>query len=196
MKKTSFLLIALGLILLITIWNTPAKSYLYWTFTNDIPLDTVNIPLKNKKIVALIEKEGKRLAPTYDKVVCTEYVINVLEKFEKLSMSDKNKIRIITDGDLHNLIKSDSNVIKGVTYYLTVSGKGISIKDISEAKAGDFIQFWNTRFGKTTGHCGIIRGVDIDLGLISLYSSAPSTDGYGRQIYIMPEKVFIARMRE
>jgi len=175
---------------------TPAKSYLYWILTKDIPIDTTNLPRQNKQILNFIEQQGKRLAPSYDKVVCTEYVINVLENFdEKLSPSDKSKIRIITQGDLKQLVSCEDSIIKGVSFYLSSSGKGIPITDLNDAKSGDFIQFWNIRLGKATGHCGIIRGIDTDMGLISLYSSSPSTDGFGKQIYVLPEKYFIARLQ-
>jgi len=195
MSKLS-LIVAIGLLILSIAWMTPAKSYLYWTFINDIPVDTANLPKGNKRIIHFVEEQGKKLAPSYDKVVCTEYVIHVLENFDDLSESDKCKIRIITQGDLEQLVKADSDLIKGVSFYFTTSGKGRSINDINDAKSGDFIQFWNTRLGKATGHCGIIRAIDTDAGLISLYSSSPSTDGYGKQLYIIPDKYYIARIND
>jgi hypothetical protein len=41
-------------------------------------------PKKNVQIINLIEARGKELAPSYKKVVCTEFVINVIDQFAPL----------------------------------------------------------------------------------------------------------------
>jgi uncharacterized protein YijF (DUF1287 family) len=65
---------------------------------------------------------------------------------------------------------------QGVYYTLTTNGKGIPIDNIADVKPGDFVQFW---YPKSWGHCGIVKEIKAEEGLMLLYSSFPSTDGYG-----------------
>ena len=194
MKKTVSIFL-LFLFLFLVLWMTPVKFYFYKRFIHDIVPDTLNLPEKNKNVIRYIELKGKSLAPSYKTVVCTEYVINVLKNFNTLSESDKAKIRIITNKDLKTLILNDSDVIKGVYNYLVSTDNGIPINNINDVRSGDFIQFWNIGFGSPIGHCGIIRGIDIENGLICLYSSSPTTDGFGKQMYVIPERYYIARLK-
>ena len=62
------------------------------------------IPQKNKAILDSIVKYGATISPTYEKAVCTEMVIQLLEKFQPLTKIDKTRIRIITNNDVHALL--------------------------------------------------------------------------------------------
>ena len=55
-----------------------------------------NLPDRNREIIAFVESKGDMLAPNYDDVVCTEFVIKVIDNFDQLTAKEKNKIRIIT----------------------------------------------------------------------------------------------------
>ncbi len=99
------------------------------------------IPQKNKAILDSIIKYGPTISPTYEKAVCTEMVIQLLEKFQPLTKTDKTRIRIITNNDVYTLLKQNSPVPKGVYYALTAKGIGKSIDEVKSVLPGDFVQF-------------------------------------------------------
>lgn len=56
---------------------------------------------------------------------------------------------------------------------------------------GDFVQFWTT----TWGHCGIVKEIDVKNKTMSLYSSFPSTNGYGIQRFPIPDHSYFVRLK-
>lgn len=182
---------------------TPAIIYLiyHWYATQPIRIATAavsspksiqELPKKNQEILQYIENQGKTLAPTYQEVVCTDYVINVLSNFYNLSPQEKRGIQIITEENLHDLIESDAAVIKGVYTALTVSGKGIPVTR-EQVLPGDFVQFWNVMGTGCYGHCGVIKSIEDQE--ITLYSSHPITNGFGVHTYRMPHKAYFVRLK-
>jgi hypothetical protein len=171
-----------------------ARYYVNRTLYHHLEVDTSTVPERNKAILRYAATQGPSIAPTYQSSVCTEYIITILSHFTKLSTDQKSKIRIITQQDIESLLKSNSPIPQGVAYALSSTGAGTIVKK-EEVLAGDFVQFWNTYRGQTTGHCGIVRALDLKKGLISLYSSSPSTKGHGEQLYVMPDYVFFVRMK-
>lgn len=151
-------------------------------------------PKKNIQIINLIEARGKELAPSYKRVVCTEFVINVIDQFGPLSKSEKNAIRILTPKNLDSLVHAESSIIKGVQTALMLENKGIQIDNINEVMPGDFVQFWNQYNKKEYGHCGVVLEVTPNESLI-VYSSHPMTDGYGKQKFLWPDKVYFVRLK-
>lgn len=149
------------------------------------------LPERNQQVVDTVIKYGPKISPTYQKAVCTELVIKILEKFYSLSKTDKSRIRIITNKEIRELIEQKSPVPKGVYYALTAKGLGISVDSISDVKAGDFVQFWT----ESWGHCGIVKEIDITNNTMDLYSSFPSTDGYGVQQFSIPNYCFFVRLK-
>ncbi len=147
--------------------------------------------LKNKKIVEAVKKFGPTISSTYDKAVCTELVIQIIEKFNYLDKTDKNRIRIITHENIQNLLENKSSIPKGVYYALTEKGIGTSIDSLEMVIEGDFVQFWTSSWG----HCGIVKSVDIENKTMELYSSFPSTYGYGIQTFDIPKEVFFVRLK-
>ena len=99
-----------------------------WILNADEVADVEDIPERNKQIVRFIEANGNALAPDYKQVVCTEFVINVIEEFTPLTTSEANTIRIITHEDIAALLRHESPVIKGVHTSLVDAHKGVHIK--------------------------------------------------------------------
>jgi len=151
-------------------------------------------PLKNKQIIGFIEAHGSELARTYEESVCTEFVIKVIDQFGELSADEKNIIRIITTDKLDSLIQIESPVVKGVQTALIKAHKGIEINNYDEVRPGDFVQFWNSYQNKQYGHCGVVLEVNPNESLV-VYSSHPVTDGYGKQKFSWPEKIFFVRLQ-
>ncbi len=149
------------------------------------------IPEKNKQLVRIVKQYGPEISSTYKKAVCTELVIQVLEKMQPLNKDDKKRIRIITNEDIQTLLKANSNVPKGVYYALIKKGIGISIDDKNEVLEGDLVQFWTS----TWGHCGIVKSIDLKTNTMQLYSSFPSTSGYGIQTFDIPKNAFFVRLK-
>lgn len=147
------------------------------------------IPIRNQQIIDTIKKYGPVISPTYKKAVCTELLIPVINKFHKLNKTDKNRIRIITTGDIQQMLKQNSSVPKGVYYALIEKGIGHHV-DLKNVLPGDFVQFWT----ETWGHCGVVKSIDTENMTMDLYSSFPSTDGYGIQRFKVPEYCFFVRM--
>jgi hypothetical protein len=172
----------------------------YWVNTQPVWIVTDShsahdsLPSKNSQIINFIESNGKHTAPAYEKVVCTEFVINVIEHFEPLTAADKKKIRIITDSDLTTLIREESTVIRGVQAALSDSKKGVKINPMQELMPGDFVQFWNVYHGIAFGHCGVLMSAEPGK-TITLYSSHPATNGFGRQTFLWPDKLYVVRLQ-
>ncbi len=149
------------------------------------------IPPKNKAIVDSIIKYGPTISPTYEKAVCTEMVIQLLEKFQPLTKTDKTRLRIITNKDVYSLLKQNSPIPKGVYYALTAKGIGKPIDDVKSVLPGDFVQFWT----ETWGHCGIVKEINPETKKMVLYSSFPSTNGYGIQTFTIPNYCYFVRLQ-
>jgi hypothetical protein len=167
------------------VWVSKSK-----TVDKDLLLKT---PEKNVQIVNFIETHGQELAPNYEGAVCTEFVIKVINQFDNLSLNEKNTIRIITSKKLDSLILTDSPVIKGVQTALTKGKKGVEIDKIENVRPGDFVQFWNLYKDKEYGHCGIVLEIKPNES-ITVYSSHPVTNGYGKQKFLWPDKIYFARL--
>jgi len=186
---------------------------------------------KNEVVLKYISEQGRTLAPDYDKVNCTDFLIKVLGKYYKLSVKDLQQISIfITDkNDIYNFnvylqnIYDNSNfyngrakfiynhkvstccgmadmegiyqdISKGVVQWMVDSKKGVEI-DFKRGETpieGDFVQFWKVN---GFGHCGILKSIDIIKNKITLYSSFPSTKGYGVQEFDLPENVYFGRLK-
>jgi hypothetical protein len=157
------------------------------------PVASPSIPEKNQKLLAYIEANGRTVAPDYHEVVCTEFVIKVLDAFEPLTKQEKKDIRIITEDDLTELINADAAIIKGVQTALVKAGKGVVIDDPDKVLPGDLVQFWDTFYGGAWGHCGVVSQIEPNKTL-TLHSSHPFTGGYGIQTFNWPEKVFFVRL--
>lgn len=151
-----------------------------------------NIPFKNQCVIDTVLKYGERISPTYEKAVCTELVIKIIGKFYRLDKTDKSRIRIITNQDISTLLNTNSPVTKGVYYALTAKGTGEPIDSLQDVLAGDFVQFW-TEYG--WGHCGIVKSIDYETNTMQLYSSFPTTNGYGIQTFNIPKYCWFVRLR-
>jgi hypothetical protein len=151
----------------------------------------ISIPQKNKKVIESVIQFGPTIASTYEKAVCTELVINIIEKFSPLTKTDKSRIRIITNENVYSLLKQNSPITKGVYYALTSKGIGQPIDLLSNVLPGDFVQFWTG----TWGHCGIVKTIDLNTKTMELYSSFPSTRGYGVQTFDIPKYCYFVRLR-
>lgn len=146
---------------------------------------------KNQCVIDTVIHYGPKISPTYKKAVCTELLIKIIEKFCPLNKTDKSRIRIITDENIQDLLAKDSPVPKGVYYALTTKGVGIPIDDIQQVQAGDLVQFWT----ETWGHCGIVKSIDRRTNTMDLYSSFPSTNGYGIQRFNIPRHCYFVRLK-
>lgn len=150
---------------------------------------------QNDSIVSYVKKHGPRLAPSYKEVVCTSFLVKVLEHFTKIDKTTYSRIQIITSQSINQLLEQKSEVPNGVCYALTSRGLG-SYVNIKEAQAGDFVQFWNSFLGfYSSGHCGILDRIDEEQGKIYMYSSHPQTDGFGLHVFDMPDYVVFARLK-
>jgi hypothetical protein len=181
-----------GVILFIGHW---ASTQPVWIVDKKITPDaTADLPGKNEAIVTYIETNGKQIAPNYKDVVCTEFVIKVIGHFTPLTTAEKNHIRIITKDNLNELVDANSPVIKGVQTALTQMNKGIKIESGDDVRPGDFVQFWNRSNGEAYGHCGIVMAITPNKTL-TLYSSHPATQGFGKQCFLWPDKLFFVRLQ-
>ena len=151
----------------------------------------LEIPKKNKLIVDNVKKYGPEISSTYEKAVCTELLIKILEKTQVLNKTDKKRIRIITNQNIQELLKQDSNIPKGVYFALIEKGIGNPIDNKEEILEGDLVQFWT----ETWGHCGIVKSINLDKNEMELYSSFPSTNGYGIQKFNIPKYSFFVRLK-
>ncbi|MFD0998379.1 hypothetical protein ACFQ21_03635 [Ohtaekwangia kribbensis] len=192
---------SLFIALLILVAGAGVYFACYWINTQPVQIlnagevsDVENIPVRNKQILELVNAEGRTLAPDYKQVVCTEFVIKVIEKFTPLTTAEENKIRIITREDIPLLLIQQSPVIKGVHTSLVEARKGEEVLKAEDVRPGDFVQFWNTYLGIPYGHCGVVFDVEPHKS-ITIFSSHPITGGYGKQKYLWPDQVFFVRLK-
>jgi hypothetical protein len=194
MRKTVITVVSLAMLLAGLLFvNYWINTQPVWVVT-DVNVDKTGLPEKNRQLIEFIETNGQTIAPDYEGVVCTEFVIKVLDKFNRLTPEEKNKIRIITKDNLRDLVQKDSPIIKGVQTALTDTDKGTAITLYEDVKPGDLVQFWNEYLGKEYGHCGIVLESQPN-NSISVYSSHPFTGGYGKQRFLWPDKVFFVRLK-
>ena len=187
------LICIVGLIVILgTIWfNTQPV----WPVDREISISKLkDLPETNRRVVELTAAKGRDIAPTYESVVCTEFVIKVIDGVKPLTKAEKNDIRIITNSKLDSLIDADSPIIKGVQTALLRNGKGTEITESRNVLPGDFVQFWNVFQGKAYGHCGIVLDIEPNKTL-TLYSSHPFTRGFGTQEYLWPENIYFVRLK-
>jgi len=151
-----------------------------------------SLPQKNREVLLAAEKYGPQISPTYEKAVCTEFVIGILGHFFTLTAEDKKRIRIIVKENVYTLIANDSPLPRGVYYALTANGRGMALNSTSDVLPGDFVQFW---YPLSWGHCGIVKSINVAAGTMELYSSFPSTGGYGIQEFSIPEYSWFVRLR-
>lgn len=145
----------------------------------------------NQKVIETVEKFGPLISPTYETAVCTEMVIGILEHLVELDSIDKSRIRIIIVDDVYELMKNESPLPKGVYHALISANKGIPIDDFKQVLPGDFVQFW---YPYSWGHCGILHSIDLEHKTMKLYSSFPSTLGYGIQEFEIPDYCYFVRL--
>lgn len=185
--------ISTGSIFFYDYWSKTQPVKVYTEITPDIS-DSIPIPPKNKEIISFIEKSGRDIAPDYSSVVCTEFVIKVIEHFNQLTNEERKAVRIITNDDLTKLLAQDAAIMKGVQTALLLNKKGIEISVHIDVSPGDFVQFWNIYGNESYGHCGIVASIEPGES-ITLYSSHPITQGYGIQKFAWPSKVYFARLK-
>ena len=116
---------------------------------NSVLVDS--IPRSNQHILNYLIHNGSEISPTYQSSVCTELLIGVLKNFTLLSKEEKNRIRIITEENVHQLRLQKSPIPKGVYYALTESKKGIAINRLQD-KAWGFCAILVLELG-TLWHC-------------------------------------------
>ena len=152
------------------------------------------VPDLNKQLLEYARKHGTRISPTYEKAVCTEFLIQVIEPFRRLTKKEKNDIRILTKEPLGSLVEKDDPVIKGVQTALVSSGKGEIITRPEDVLPGDLVQFWTSWLWYPTGHCGVV--VSLQPGKkLTLYSSHPFTNGFGKYAFEWPGKTYFVRLK-
>lgn len=161
-----------------------------------IVAQTDSLPERNRQVIDTILRYGSSISPTYAEAVCTEFVIGVLEHFTILSKEDRTNIRIDQPRksleDVYQQMESGSPYPKGVYYALTHNGKGTPVPDKTNALPGDFVQFW---YPRSWGHCGIVEHIDLEKNVMYLYSSFPSTNGYGVQVFEIPDYCYFVRLK-
>ena len=162
---------------------------LFFTTTKSV----AQIPEKNQCVIDTMIKYGPSISPTYNKAVCTELVIKVLEKIYPLDKTDKSRIRIITNEIILDLLENNSSIIKGVYYALTANGMGTAIENLEDVLPGDFVQFWVD--SGIWGHCGVVKSINYEENTMDLYSSYPSTNGYGIQTFPITKYCYFVRLK-
>ncbi|MFN7117951.1 MAG: hypothetical protein ACK4TA_14210 [Saprospiraceae bacterium] len=176
------------------VWKpiTPTKIWTLPTPSVSADSTTVRVLTKNEQVLQYVVQQGKKLAPSYKKVVCTDYIIRVISNFYKLTAKERHDIQILTNKELKPLIKANAPVIKGVYTALIKSGKGVAVKR-SEVKPGDFVQFWFVWRSGSYGHCGVVKS--IGKNTLTLYSSRPASDGFSVHTYPFPHKAYFVRLK-
>lgn len=153
-----------------------------------------SVPDLNRKLLEYARKNGSRISPTYEKAVCTEFLIKVIEPFRPLTRKEKNDIRILTKEPLGSLVERNDPVIKGVQTALVSSGKGEIIANPEDVLPGDLVQFWSSWLWYPIGHCGLV--VSLQPGKrLTLYSSHPFTNGFGKYAFEWPGKTYFVRLK-
>ncbi len=157
------------------------------------PLDTSAAPVQNRRLLRYAISQGPAIAPAYDVAVCTAFLEKVLRPFVDLTAKERQLLHVnLGKQTLAEARQQQSATLRGVQAALTVAGKGTIVPSLSEAQPGDLVQFWYWN----KGHCGILKASYPALGLMALYSSAQSTNGFGTQLYWIPAELYIVRLKD
>jgi hypothetical protein len=152
-------------------------SVLLVSFTTVYDLSK-GIPDRNIEFLTYLQKNGKRIAPTYQKANCVQFMDILLHEYAFID--EKTSERIYIKQDMLTIQKllsrGDSTVVSGVCWALVETGKATWIKP-ENAKRGDIVQYWSTD-GFINGHCGVLYDTD-ENGYV-LLSSHPDSQGYGK----------------
>ena len=175
------------------------KSQIIWILTFAVLFFTTaksaaQIPEMNQCVIDTMIKYGPTISSTYNKAVCTELVIKVIEKIHPLDKTDKSRIRIITDKVICDLLENNSSITKGIYYALTAKEIGITVDDLADVLPGDFVQFWMDNC--LWGHCGVVKSINYEDNTMDLYSSFPSTNGYGIQTFPITKYCYFVRLKQ
>ena len=84
-------------------------------------------------------------------------------------------------GVIESIVPSESGLILCISSEYLLNNKVLP---------GDFVQFWTG----TWGHCGIVKEIHPETKTMLLYSSFPSTNGYGVQKFSIPEYCYFVRL--
>lgn len=110
-------------------------------------------------VIAVVEELGKQQGQTIDPALKKAIAIDLGAEPAKL---------------LQTLVNQEDERIKGVQAALVAAGLGHKVSP-SEAKAGDFVQYWyQDREGSWRGHAGIVESID-SAGRATIYGSHRST---------------------
>lgn len=153
------------------------------------------LPKSNQQLLVYVVQKGKRLAPTYESAVCTEFLIKAIDPITHLTREERNQIRIISTKSVSTLLETEDPAVKGVQTALSYSGKGVAITNPDSVLPGDLVQFWENYWGTYYwGHCGIVHSA-IPRQKLVLYSSHPRTDGFGIHEFSWPRWVYFVRLK-
>jgi hypothetical protein len=116
---------------------------------------------------------------------CVQFIVAVVEQLlrRELTTDERNAILINNIGrrkNLSKLILEDDKRIRGIQTALVEMSKG-QVVDLSEARPGDFVQYWLQKNGKWIGHAAIIQEVRDENGMrcAIVFGSHQSLGGVG-----------------
>lgn len=118
-------------------------------------------------------------------VNCVQFMVVVVEELlqRELTPGERSAILISNVGrrkNLSRLIRADDKRIRGIQTALVEMSKGQIIQP-SDAKPGDFIQYWQQRNGRWIGHAAIIQEIREENGMrcALVFGSHQSLGGVG-----------------
>lgn len=116
---------------------------------------------------------------------CVQFMVAVVEQLlqRELSAEERSAILINNIGrraNLGRLIGEDDRRVRGIQTALVEMEKG-EVVDLSEARPGDFVQYWVQRNGRWTGHAAIIQEIRDENGMrcAIVFGSHQSLGGVG-----------------
>lgn len=126
------------------------------------------------------QKNGKKIAPTYKKANCTQFMDQILKDYLNIDDPKLSKyihINYPLDYIEKCLEENKIEVVGGAPYGLVTLGYAnwVELKNIQR---GDIVQYWSLD-GFTNGHVGVFHGYD-QFGNIILVGSHQDSNGYGR----------------
>ncbi len=199
--KVYRLTFSLIILLILGLWlsySVVARFYGFPQFMVDLISEEYvgEIPAKNLRVLELIQQNGRSYAPDYKNHVCTQFVASVLSDVMILNKTDRKRINVVIGNlPLDSLVSNHSDLTRGVVYAMEAQNACITINKLEDAAPGDFIQYWNKLAGGYHGHSAIISSVNPTTNTITIHSSHPKTNGYGKQVVFYPEIYYVGRLK-
>lgn len=120
---------------------------------------------------------------------CTTFLTKVLQDsgyhLPKTGVQMINVSFLGSQEEMEKAVQDNSPAAAGVVWYMLDTKQGTEVRDVSEMKRGDLVQFWYRSKGRLVGHAGIVENVlpDQRVSLVGAHGTYKGGGSVGTKTY-------------